>query len=72
MPAMPSYPCPECGNEVPTTGMSSKVGEADPARSHRDCPHCKVPLVRSTEGRDRGWQVDRDRLPADSDLGGGD
>lgn len=49
--------CPECGESVPATGISSATGIGDaagnisfqPHRSHSRCPKCGTKLVRNVE-----------------------
>jgi hypothetical protein len=58
--------CPECGVDVPSTGMSGRVGMGPdmsvgqgPQRSHTRCPSCGIPLVRLVEppeGVSDGWE----------------
>jgi endogenous inhibitor of DNA gyrase (YacG/DUF329 family) len=57
--------CPECGAEVPATGISSRIGLGtgsgdvayQPAKEHTACPECGAKLERNVEPPADEWRL---------------
>jgi hypothetical protein len=58
-----SYPCPRCGEEVPThfifSGQLSTGPTPEPPQfQHQECSRCKARLYRATSIPDQSWRLD--------------
>jgi hypothetical protein len=58
-----SYPCPRCGEDVPTHGVFTSQPSAGPKlppadQQHAACRRCKAQLYRSVSLEDQGWRLD--------------
>jgi predicted RNA-binding Zn-ribbon protein involved in translation (DUF1610 family) len=59
-----SYPCPRCGEDVPTHGVFTSQPSAGPKvppadQQHQECPGCGARLYRSVSLEDQSWRLVR-------------
>jgi hypothetical protein len=58
-PMAESYPCPRCGDDVPTTLAAS--GSPTANVQHQQCPRCGALLERPLNIPDKSWRLDKSR-----------
>lgn len=59
---MADLTCPECGAEVPRSGLASQVGTGagpadEPPMEHTICPECRAHLELGSGDEDAGWSL---------------